>query len=222
MKILNLYAGIGGNRKNWGDEHEVTAVEMDPKIAAVYAQLYPADTVVVGDAHEYLRLHFTEFDFIWASPVCKTHSRMRFFIRVKLNGVEPKYPDLRLYEEILFLRHHFDGGWVVENVIPYYEPLIPADKQINRHLYWSNFEIPAFEKSQENLRKVQIPDLEELHGFDLSGFDLPNKREALRNCVPPAVGRHVLDAYLGALVPDMSGGLLDLLVTKSTDGGPDA
>lgn len=27
MKILNLYAGIGGNRKLWGDDHEVTVVE---------------------------------------------------------------------------------------------------------------------------------------------------------------------------------------------------
>jgi hypothetical protein len=27
MKILNLYAGIGGNRKLWGDEHEIVAVE---------------------------------------------------------------------------------------------------------------------------------------------------------------------------------------------------
>lgn len=27
MKILNLYAGIGGNRKLWPDDHEITAVE---------------------------------------------------------------------------------------------------------------------------------------------------------------------------------------------------
>lgn len=33
MKILNLYCGIGGNRKLWGDEHEITAVEFEPKIA---------------------------------------------------------------------------------------------------------------------------------------------------------------------------------------------
>jgi len=31
MKILNLYAGIGGNRKLWGDQHQVTAVEYDGK-----------------------------------------------------------------------------------------------------------------------------------------------------------------------------------------------
>ena len=34
MKILNLYSGIGGNRKLWGDEHEVTAVENVPEKTA--------------------------------------------------------------------------------------------------------------------------------------------------------------------------------------------
>lgn len=29
MKILNLYAGIGGNRKLWGDEHEITDLKGD-------------------------------------------------------------------------------------------------------------------------------------------------------------------------------------------------
>ena len=34
IKILNLYAGIGGNRRLWpDDEIEVTAVELNPKIA---------------------------------------------------------------------------------------------------------------------------------------------------------------------------------------------
>lgn len=72
MKILNLYAGIGGNRKLWED-CEVTAVELDPDIAGVYRKLYPDDTVIVGCAHEYLEKHFREFDFIWSSPPCPSH-----------------------------------------------------------------------------------------------------------------------------------------------------
>jgi DNA (cytosine-5)-methyltransferase 1 len=47
------------------------------------------------------------------------------------------YPDMKLYEEILFLHNYFNGKFVVENVIPYYEPLIPAKKR-HRHLYWTN------------------------------------------------------------------------------------
>lgn len=64
MKILNLYAGIGGNRKLWGDEHEITAVENDPNIAKIYQEFFPNDTVIVGDAHKYLLEHYKEFDFI--------------------------------------------------------------------------------------------------------------------------------------------------------------
>jgi DNA (cytosine-5)-methyltransferase 1 len=36
MKILNLYAGIGGNRKLWGNKHNITAVEFNNTIAEKY------------------------------------------------------------------------------------------------------------------------------------------------------------------------------------------
>ncbi len=77
-KALNLYAGIGGNRKLW-ENVDVTAVEIDPDIAKIYSHFYPVDTIVIGDAHEYLLNHYSEFDFIWASPPCQTHSRARFW-----------------------------------------------------------------------------------------------------------------------------------------------
>ena len=76
MKILNLYAGIGGNRKLWTDV-EVTAVELNPEIASIYQDFFPKDKVIVADAHAYLLEHFEEYDFIWASPPCPSHSRMR-------------------------------------------------------------------------------------------------------------------------------------------------
>lgn len=197
MRILNLYAGIGGNRKLWPSHHEITSVEYDENIAAVYADLFPNDTLVVGDAHEFLRLHFREFDFIWTSPPCQTHSSFRFNIGVRFRGVEPKFPDMTLYEEVLFLQHHAEIPWVVENVVPYYEALIPAQK-IGRHLYWSNFELPDLPDPVDNIRGSQIPDLEKLHGYDLSGYRLPNKRQVLRNVVSPAVGLAILESVEGA------------------------
>jgi DNA (cytosine-5)-methyltransferase 1 len=195
MKILNLYSGIGGNRKLWGGGHQVTAVEYDPAIAAVYGDLFPNDELIVGDAHEYLRQNHKRFDFIWSSPPCQTHSSFRFNIGVRFRGVEEKYPDMTLYEEIVFLQYHSKALWLVENVVPYYPPLIPA-KKINRHLYWSNFDLPEYEPLVEDLRRIQIPELEKLHGFDLSKYKLPNKRQVLRNCVNPAVGLRLFQAAL--------------------------
>lgn len=110
MKVLNLYSGIGGNRKLW-DNVGVTAVEFNPEIAKVYQQLFPQDEVVVGDAHQYLLDHYEEFDFIWSSPPCPTHSRINFS-----NGGrwDVKYPDMRLYQEIILLQTWFKGKYVVE------------------------------------------------------------------------------------------------------------
>lgn len=196
MKILNLYAGIGGNRKLWGDEHEITAVEIVPEIAKIYQKHFPKDKVIIADAHQYLLEHYKEFDFIWSSPPCQSHSSFRYNICQRFRGTEPKYPDLRLYEEIVFLQYHATGKFVVENVKPYYKPLIPA-QQIQRHLFWANFKIGEATIKKDNIRKAQIPDLQELYGFDLSKHKLKNKRQILRNCVSPELGKHILIASQG-------------------------
>ena len=138
MKILNLYAGIGGNRKLWGDEHDITAVELNADIAAVYKELYPNDTVIVDDAHQYLIDHYAEYDFIWSSPPCPTHSRARYGLGFHGKGYDAVYPDMKLYQEIILLKHHYKGKWVVENVQAYYKPLIEPFS-LGRHWYWSNF-----------------------------------------------------------------------------------
>jgi len=152
MKVLNLYACLGGNRYKWTD-CKVTAVELDPEAARLYQERFPNDTVIVADAHQYLLDHFKEFDFIWSSPPCPSHSRARYWSSSNYETtVEPIYPDLKLYEEILFLQHYYrNGKFVVENVIPYYEPLIPGQKR-GRHLYWTNFQLPNDLKD----RRIQI------------------------------------------------------------------
>lgn len=198
MKILNLYCGIGGNRKLWGNEHEVTAVEFDENIAAVYKDLFPSDNVIIGDAHQYLLEHYNEFDFIWASPPCQTHSSFRQNIGVRFRGVEPVYPDMKLYQEIIFLQYNFKGKWVVENVNPYYTPLIEPNVELDRHKFWCNFDIEKAEFVRPKLRAAQIPQLQEAYGYDLSEYKLPNKRQVLRNCVLPEVGKHILESCEGA------------------------
>lgn len=194
MKILNLYAGIGGNRKLWESKHKITAVEYKEDIANVYKTLFPKDKIIITDAHQYLLDHYKEYDFIWSSPPCQTHSSFRQNIGVRYRGVKPVYPDMRLYQEILFLKYNFNGKWVVENVRPYYRPLIKPTVVLQRHLFWSNFEIPIREFKHDVIRKSQIPQLQKLHGFDLSGLKIKNKRQVLRNCVYPEIGKHILDA----------------------------
>lgn len=192
MKILNLYCGIGGNRKLWGDEHKITAVEIDETIAAVYKDLYPNDNVITADAHEYLRQHFQEFDFIWASPPCPTHSRMQFC----LNAVNKPYPDMTLYQEIILLKTFFKGKWVIENVVPYYKPLIEPTFQIDRHYFWSsNFIMsPIFQGYFVHIMN-NIKSMEQAYGFDLSKYKI-NKQKVLRNCVKPEIGKYIFEQIM--------------------------
>jgi len=203
VKVLNLYAGIGGNRKLWNDV-EVTAVEHNPEIAKIYQDFFPNDKVIVADAHQYLLEYYKEFDFIWSSPPCQSHSVCNHFL--KGQGIV-RFPDMKLYEEILFLQMYCKCKWVVENVKPYYEPLI-RPQYSGRHCFWANFVIPekkvdyvqvgtmnrkASKDSQRKaiIREAQIPELVDLHG--LKDFKLKNKRQVLRNCVLPEVGKYVFD-----------------------------
>lgn len=195
MKILNLYAGVGGNRKLWQNA-EITAVEICPKIANAYADLYPDDTLIVGDAHQYLQDNYKQFDFIWSSPPCQTHSQMRQNLCVRLRGTPAVYPDMKLYQEIIFLQHNFKGKWVVENVRPYYETLIKPTAIMDRHLFWCNFDFEPFEVDKAKLRSAQIPDLQEFFGIDLSAYKIPEKRQVLRNCVNPLVGNHIFKSAM--------------------------
>ena len=196
MKILNLYAGLGGNRRLWDSKHQITAVEWDADIAAYYRDTYPDDELVIDDAHQYLLDHYTEYDVIWTSPPCQSHSSFRFNIGVRYRGVKAIYPEMSLWQEIIFLKTHFNGIWVVENVKPYYKPLIEPTIELQRHYFWSNKPIAAKEFSKDNIRTAQIPDLQAHHQIDLSNYKISNKRQALRNCVESHLGKYVLNEVI--------------------------
>lgn len=194
LKALNLYAGIGGNRKLWDgvvDDLEVTAVEIDEKIAEIYQDFFPNDKVVVKDAHEFLKENYEGYNFIWSSPPCPTHSQVRYRLGY-LNGMnDAVYPDMRLYQEIIFLKYYFEGDYVVENPESYYEPLIRPQKR-QRHYFWSNFYIPPVKLEKNGIKKGTNEDRMERLGIDLSGYNIGNKRKLLRNCVHPKLGKHIL------------------------------
>lgn len=187
VKVLNLYAGIGGNRKLWQNV-EVTAIEINQKIAKIYQDFFPNDKIVVGDAHQYLLEHFKEFDFIWSSPPCPTHSKIR---KVTEHQNPPIYPDMKLYEEILLLDGYFKGFWVVENVISWYEPLIKP-YIYGEHYYWSNFVIVG-KPSTNRCHNDGCIELQKLKGFDLSNYKGIDKTKILRNCVEPKAGLYIFN-----------------------------
>jgi len=200
IRILNLYAGIGGNRKLWGDL-DITSVEYNPQIAEVYKDYFPNDKLIIGDAHEYLEKHFQEFDFIWSSPPCPTHSRMR---KQLVGGKNPIYPDMKLWQEILFLQGYFEGKFIVENVKSWYDPLVTPQER-GRHYYWANFDVPleGFPELIEigAIDEFDGPKHEKNYGYDLSKYkftsDYP-KDKILRNMVHPNIGKFILEnAYHG-------------------------
>lgn len=197
MKILNLYANIGGNRKLWGDEHQITAVEIDPQIASIYKEFWPNDTIVIGDAHQYLLEHYEEFDFIWSSPPCPTHSRARFAIakgtdfEVHPSKQKPVYPNMTLYQEILLLQGFFKGKWCVENVISWYEPLI-RPTEMGGHYFWHNFNMPLM-FTENRAHTASVEDLQIRKGFDLSKYKGIDKRLMLRDITEPELGKHILE-----------------------------
>lgn len=201
MKILNLYAGIGGNRKLWGDEHEVTAVEYDQATADVYKSYFPNDIVIVADAHEYLLKNYMNYDFIWASPPCPSHSDIRR-CGVNAGQYEALYPDMALYQEIILLKNFLpiDAKFCIENVRPYYTPLIPPDSLIHRHLYWCNFKIHSFDVTDERTHN-DITGYGEVYGFNVKDSEIRDKRKALRNMVDPDIGLHILNCAIGAQLP---------------------
>ena len=202
IKILNLYACLGGNRYKWdevADNLEITAVELDPEAARLYQERFPNDTVIVADAHQFLLDHYKKFDFIWSSPPCPSHSRVRISQKNR-NTFIPLYPDLKLYEEILFLDNYFEGKYVVENVIPYYEPLIPAQKR-GRHLYWANFILPndiGERKIFKNMIETgNIKELSEFHNYDFNQYKGEQSvLKMARNLIDYEAGRTILETAL--------------------------
>ena len=202
MKILNLYACLGGNRYKWNevkDDIEVTAVELDEECARLYQERFPNDKVIIADAHQYLLDYFDNFDFIWSSPPCPTHSRLNSMI-IKNTG-KVRYPDMKLYQEIIILKKWCRGKFVVENVVPYYEPLIRGIKR-DRHIYWTNFNLPndLRDRKKNDLTKMTLKELEKFHNIDLSSYKgKQDKMKIGRNLVDYEAGKTIFETMLGIM-----------------------
>ena len=206
MKILIGCAGIAGESELWSDiENDITHVELDPKIAKVISDRKPSRNVVVGDAYEYLLNNYQEYDFIWFSPPCQANSRM---IRSGKNR-KPRFPDLKLYELKIFLDYNFKGKYCIENVIPYYTPVIEPTAKLGRHLFWANFNISNFELPQiPNFIMLGTVkgsvELKNWLGINYEGNLYYNGNhdpcQVLRNCVHPELGLSVFNDLKNELI----------------------
>lgn len=219
MKILNLYSGLGGNRTLWND-HEITAIEFNSVIAKIYQKRFPSDKVLVQDVFAFLQdTKLDEYDFIWASPPCQTHSHMQLFTK------KDRLPKLQeTLGLLLWLNRAFKKPFVIENVVPWYGILKVKFQNlhtviIDRHLFYSNFIIPGRLQQKGKNRHGKIGGImretreELLKKYflrtwiidDLKGVH--DKDQIIRNCVDPKLGKYILDQvqkpellnYLGTL-----------------------
>lgn len=175
----------------------------------MYQERFPNDTVIIADAHQYLLDHYKEFDFIWSSPPCPSHSRINYSFKNRKHEGYIVYPDMALYQEIILLQNFFEGKFCVENVIPYYEPLIPAQKR-GRHLYWCNFILPS------NLNERESPSIKitpstkkpkniiekrcEFHKIDLSSYKGNQEKEKIaNNLVDYEAGKTIFNTAFGII-----------------------
>lgn len=201
MRVLNLYCGIGGNSRYWSNEWDITAIDNNEDVCFQYKSNNPNHEVIQTDAHEYLKNNFRDFDLIWTSPPCPTHSRLAKGTRHE----KREFPDMRLYEEILFLKHFFEGKYVVENVIPFYEPLINPDIKLGRHLFWTNLnpsDLPKITPFRASNGKTMYHAAGTAKGREemLNWLDMPpmikniyikpsnDPGKVIRNCVHPKIG----------------------------------
>ena len=126
---------------------------------------------------------------------------------------------MKLYEEIIMLETvakgenpRFKGKYVVENVIPYYEPLIPAKKR-GRHLYWTNFNLPnvlsdrkspnmaAQKEGRELYKKLNKKVFDvfcEYHDYDFKKYKgKQDVKKMSRNLVDYEAGKTILETAVG-------------------------
>ncbi len=175
IKILDLFCGLGGVARGFQEyliekniKFEYYAVDIDFKILLTHKILNPKSITIKKDAYSLRDEELKEYDFIWASPPCETHSHLNFY-----NWNNPKKfkpPDMRLYKLIKRL-HILNIPFIVENVKPYYKPPIKPCTKIGRHILWSNISLKPFKVNLPNNFtnvKDDVKRLADYHELDIT------------------------------------------------------
>ena len=210
FKVLDLFAGIGGTTlgiisylESYGSEpfdYEYIAIENDPEVIEAREKLfniYEGHTLYIINTDAYTFLNTTsskEYDFIWASPPCQSHSRLNMFYN-------RKNPDMRLWSLITRLQQQ-QIPFIVENVEPYYREPIQHTLELGRHRFWSNKPLLPFEvpERQKDWGWMGIPDWEEYHGIESRVTshikDRMKRRQVLRNMTHYSISYSIIKQIL--------------------------
>ncbi len=162
-KVLNLYAGVGGNRELW-ENVEVDAVDNNLERISIYEDNFPKDGVFLKDVNDYLDdVDLNKYHFIWASPPCQTHSIMMRFQDYNHS------PDLNsLYGLMIDLKQKYDyqGKWAIENVTPRYGLIygtaFPIPVKLGRHYIWANYPIESKDFPSDDVKNMQKGGIERI------------------------------------------------------------
>ena len=95
---------------------------------------------------------------------------------------------MKLYQEIIFLEYYYKGKWIVENVIPFYEPIIPAKKRGSER----KVKISAVNEEVERMSKF--------HDYDFKQYKGKQRLDKIaRNLVDYEAGRTIFETALGII-----------------------
>jgi hypothetical protein len=168
MKVLDLFAGLGGFSQGFKDRgHIVATLDNDPKFDCTFT----ADIKhFYGDG---------KYDVVLASPPCQEFARCNLPWKKKL--LPPDYkPDMSLVLEAKRVIEEINPRyWVLENTMPSLKWITPIlghwVKHVGSRYFWGKF--PPFDTRKNACGKAAM--------WPRKGVDRP----ALRALIPYAVSR---------------------------------
>jgi len=201
VRVLDLYAGLGGTdkgiRKVAAEKNiklDYYAIEIDPAVCQAHKKNHLESNVICADVKDWLD-KVTDFDFVWASPPCQTHSINNY--SNKAIGYKTKPVDWSLWHVIDILQRAETIPFVVENVKIWYNEPFKHNFKLDRHYFWTNLQLVPFDYHKKPAKEwchISVKDWQEYH--QLEPATTGDKRQQLRNCVHWSIAAGIFEQFL--------------------------